>query len=336
MQRRALGAQGRTAQALSQALRIPPGPDSLARALRQVRVALGAASADAATLNTAQAAWVRRGLSFLPAWQERARDALRATGRRIDFARPEAARTINAWVARETRGMIPQIVDQLPGNTEFVLTNAIHFAGRWAEAFDPGRTRPGPFLLPGGGSAEVPLMGGKPTVAYATKGAGHAVRLPYRGGRMAMTVITARRPEDVGALTSQLRQTGAAAWLRDAQFREQPVQLLLPRFSLSTDADLLGALRSGVLASLTAPGANLRGITGRPATIDAVLQRARVKADEQGTVAAAATAAIGTRSMMLNEAAFSADRPFMFILGLTNPTLPLFVGYVGDASHAQA
>jgi serpin B len=153
---------------------------------------------------------------------------------------------------------------------------------------------------------------------------------------MALWLVTAERPDGSPALLETLRGQGLAAYLRAVPFRNQRTQVMLPRFGFGGGADMLPALNAHGFAPLLGAGADLRGITGRATAVSAVLHQARIGVDERGTVAAAATAVIASRSLRLDLAEFTADRPFAFLLGLTSPFLPLFVGYVGDAARAQA
>jgi len=333
----ALGARGRTEAELVQLLAGLRGDrKQLVTALRGARFAMQRATSDAARLRRGETGWARLDRGFLPEWQELAGEALNTRGRRVDFGGDRAVPAINAWAARETNGMIPRIVDELPRETDFVLTSAIHFEGRWANPFDPTLTSPMPFRTAAGAASDVPMMRGEFDLAYGSAGAGHAVRLPYAGGRMALWVMTAERAENSTSYVQTLRQQGVTAYLRTIPFRVQRVQATLPRFSFGGGADMLPALNANGFANLLGGSADLRGITGRTTAVSAVLHQARIGVDERGTVAAAATAVIASRSMRLDIAEFTADRPFAFVLGVANPFLPLFVGHVGDAANARA
>lgn len=332
-----LGARGRAEAELVRLLSGQRGDhEMLAQALRGARLALARASSEGAQLRRAETGWARLDRGFLPEWQDLAREALNTRGRRLNFADPRAIPVINAWSARETAGMIPRIVEDLPSETDFLLTSAIHFEGRWANPFDPATTSPRPFLRPQGGDVEIPMMRGEFDLAYGAAGPGHAVRLPYAGGRMALWVVTAERPDGSAALLANLRQQGVNSYLRSVPFRVQRVQVSLPRFGFGAGADMLPALNANGFANLLGGTADLRSITGRATAASAVLHQARIAVDERGTVAAAATAVIASRAMRLDIAEFTADRPFAFVLGLTGPFLPVFMGYVGDAQRAQA
>ena len=60
------------------------------------------------------------------------------------FASPfdaAAVRDINSWVEKNTRGMIPEILDELGDTTVLVLVNALALEAEWEDTF-PGAVPP--------------------------------------------------------------------------------------------------------------------------------------------------------------------------------------------------
>jgi serine protease inhibitor len=335
----AFGAQGPTASSLS-ALLGAGDPELLVQSLRSVRGQLTRASGPGAAIQRAEGGWVAMPRAFLPAWQERAGAALGARGRRIDFGAPDAQASVNSWIARATRGAIPALLEEMPRGADFILASAVHFDGRWSTPFDPMETAPEPFLRPDGTAPLVPMMRSERDCLYARAQGGHAVLLPYAGGSMMMLLATAEKPAEAAAFGALLREQGAFRYFRSLSFA--PVGglvLRLPRFGFDSGADLLPMLMQSGLQRVLGVGADFSGVTGRATTIDAILQRARVAVDERGTVAAAATAAIASRSARLDQPEFSADRPFVVAIGTWSELergafVPLFLGHVGDAANA--
>jgi serpin B len=62
--------------------------------------------------------------------------------------------------------------------------------------------------------------------------------------------------------------------------------------------------------------------------IGAVLHKAFVAVDEQGTEAAAATAVVMTRAMAFSAPSFRADHPFLFLIRENSTGSILFLGRV--------
>ena len=82
------------------------------------------------------------------------REAYHAGLNGVDFqnATEEARQSINAWVAKETRDKIkdllaPGVVNEM---TRLVLTNAIYFKGNWERPFQKARTRKSRFTCQAG------------------------------------------------------------------------------------------------------------------------------------------------------------------------------------------
>jgi serpin B len=106
--------------------------------------------------------------------------------------------------------------------------------------------------------------------------------------------------------------------------------LALPHFDVSGSEDITGALdRLGLKAARVAPGA-LAGFTADPAGITRVVQRMELRLNEEGTEAAAVTAAIVERSFDPSYVRMVVDKPFMFALRDKVTGLILMAGYVGE------
>lgn len=325
----AVGARGQGAAAFATALGLPGAtPDRLAASLRAGRQAVTAAGGQGARVTTAYSCWSRRSAPFQEGWRSRARRAALPRLSQLDFAAANAVPTINNWARDATRGEVREVVERLGRETEFVLAGAVHFAGQWAERFDPARTAEAPFHLLDGSTAPVRMMSRDGRIEYGQREMGHAVKLPYLGGRLAMWVATARRPEDTPAFLDALAREGAGAWIRAVPFRAGLTNLRIPRMGFASGGEMLPALRSAGYGD--ALDADFSPITGRPVRPSQVAHRARIRVDEEGTVAAAASAVVTMRAMS-EMAVFVADRPFVFVIGPAEGWLPLFMGYVGDA-----
>jgi serpin B len=329
----AVGARGDAAAAFARLLGMPDGPPArMAAAWRAARLALQSLDTPDSRLSVAYSGWTRRDAAFLPEWQARAEAMAAPRLGALDFADPGAAETINGWAREATRGEIPRVVDRLGADTELVLAGAIHFAGRWAQAFPRARTAPGPFRRLTGATATVPMMNMEGRLAYGARDGAHVVRLPYLGDRLAMWVACAQRVQDSQAFLNRIAAAGAARWIRETPLQTRLTAVRLPRFGFSAGGELLPALRAAEFGP--ALDGDLSGLLGRPVRVSQVVHQARIRVDEEGTVAAAATAVAATRSMEM-PAVFAADRPFVFLVAPTEPGIPLFLGTVLNAALAR-
>ncbi len=325
-----LGARGANTATFARALGMPGNTaDVMAAAMRATRVAVEALNQAGTRTTLAYSGWTRQGSSFQQEWRDRARIAAVPRLAALDFGGAAAVPTINGWVRDATRGEIPSVVERLGRDTELVLAGAIHFAGNWAVPFPRDRTAPAPFFKLDGSSASADMMSVDARLLYGQRELGHVVRLGYAGERLAMWVATARRPEDSAAFLEAVAAAGPGNWVRETVLRPRLTNMRLPKLSFAAGGEMLPALRNAGFGP--ALSGDFTGILGRPVRPSQVAHQASIRIDEEGTVAAAATAVVGTRSAS-EMAIFSADRPFVFVLGVVDPWLPLFMGYVGDAS----
>jgi serpin B len=327
------GARGATAAELASALHLDGSSQSAAGWGALSAVPRGVTASESVTFRAPNLLWVQSGLPLLPDFTARLAEAAAAGVAGADFAgAPEAAREeINRVIAEQTEGKITGLLppSAIDFATRMVLTSAIYLKAAWAEQFPGSATRDEPFRPdgPDGPSLTVPMMRGTAARAYLRGDGYQAVILPYRGSSLAMAVVL---PDgSLAALRPKI-----AAGLRDmlAGAARHQVTLSLPRFRLETAFNLVPALRRlGVTEAFTRD-ADFSGITrAERLMISAVVHKAYVDVDEQGTEAAAATAVTFRPT-----AAFRApppvtmvvDRPFLFAI-IDNATgLPLFLGQV--------
>jgi serpin B len=254
----------------------------------------------------------------------------------VDFAgATEAARkTVNAWVEKETRDRIkdllaPGTVDAL---TRLILTNAIYFKANWAEDFPKGATRDGPFRIPDAQPVTVPLMFQKGDFRYLETDTLQALEMPYKANELAMVVFLPKRTDGLGALEKSLAPGAIDAWL--GRLRTEEVEVTFPRFTFTSRFGLARVLQAlGMRDAFSAAAADFSGMTSAEKVfISDVIHQAFVAVDEEGTEAAAATAVVmagaAPPAPKPRPKIFKADHPFLFVIR-HNPTgAILFMGRV--------
>jgi serpin B len=286
-------------------------------------------------LLVANSLWAQQGFSFERTFESVLANGYGASLQQVDFeGDPAGAVTsINGWVSGETQGEIPALLQ--PGDvdptTRLVLVNAIYFKGAWATAFDPSQTGPQPFTLSDGSKVSVPTMTGAVNLSTGGSKTLTVVELPYRGGALAMDFFMPALPGGLPSFEAGLTPavlSGALATLRPTQ-----VTLYLPKFSFTTRVALVPVLSAMGMSDVFMPNvANLSGMDGAmDLYVSAVVQEALVEVDEQGTVAAAATAAVTDDAAGESEPSpLYIDQPFLFVIRDTQSGGILFMGHVTD------
>jgi serpin B len=254
---------------------------------------------------------------------------------RADFQNdPDGARTvINDWVSGQTKEKIQNLL--APGvvttDTRLILTNAVYFLGSWASPFEESMTRVGAFTLLDGTSISVPMMRAySKYYPCAEKDGLQLVELPYDGNRLAMLIIL----PGIGRWAEEERSLDGAKFRQlVAGLQMKRVTLSLPKFRVERQFDLSDALRAlGVTNVFDADLADFSGLLGAGSIfLTAVVHKAFVAANEKGTEAAAATAAVGgITSAGGSSIAVSVDRPFLFAIRDRDTGTILFLGRVVD------
>jgi serpin B len=244
----------------------------------------------------------------------------------VDFGgQPERARAaVNKWVATSTRDKISELfpAGTITHDTRLVLANAVHLDADWKFPFPASGTGPALFRL-ADGTVEVETMHYD---EYLPSGRGPgwtAVRLPYAGEQLSMTVVV---PEDLPAFERSLD----AALLSeiDASIEDGGIHLALPRFTATTHLSLTDTLAEIGMPSAFGPGADFSGMTGTPGLyLAAVEHEVLVEVDEEGTKAAGASGGAFAGS---HGPTVTVDRPFLFLVQDEPTGAVLFLGRVVD------
>jgi len=329
------GAAGETLAEMTKVLHLP-GDQAVAHAgfdaLRQQLLA-GAARGDY-QLNIANALWGQQGFPFRPDFLALTQKYYGAGLQQVDFHNPEPARqTINRWVEQQTKDKINDLFQPgtIDASTRLVLANAIYFKGTWANQFQPNATNDAPFKT-GDSSNKVPMMHQKERFGYAEGDDWQALEMRYAKSTLAMNVILPRAVDGLDKLEGKLTTT----WLGEAlkSLKSEEVIVSLPRFKATIGFDLTRTLAAMGMAKAFTPDADFsRMSSGDRLMISAVVHKAFVDVNEEGTEAAAATG-VGIRlaaaPIRQEPKVFNADHPFLVLIRDTATGTALFLGRVAN------
>jgi serpin B len=327
------GARGETLDQMASTLHLPPQKElhpANAALLRQVNAG---GKKRGYELVTANALWGQRGYHFLPAFVKLNKDNYGAGLREVDFAGDTegARRTINAWVEKETKDKIKDLLGPgvLDSMTRLVLTNAIYFKGDWLRQFKKDATREEAFQLGGGKSVKAPLMHQTGKFGYLDGGTFQALEMPYAGKDLSMVVLLPKKAEGLADLEKSLTPENLAGWLK--RLREQEVEVALPRFKVTAEFELKPVLASMGMTLAFGRKADFSGMNGRrDLYLSAVVHKAFVEVNEKGTEAAAATGVVVREKSARVTPVFRADHPFVFLIRDRRSASVLFMGRLAN------
>ncbi|MCP4403702.1 MAG: serpin family protein [bacterium] len=283
-------------------------------------------------LTVANALWLQEGIDLLEEYATLTKEHYEAGVFQVNFekASEDARKSINAWVEERTQGKIQDLL--IPGSiseaTRLVLTNAIYFKGRWEIEFEKELTKEEAFWLSPDKKIQVPLMQQQNIFKYGETATAQLLQLPYSGGELAMLIVLPQAQDGLAALETELTPEGLESWLQELAMRE--VNVVLPRFTTNAYFDLSETLQALGMSKAFTEAADFSGIDGtQQLSISSVLHKAFVEVTEEGTEAAAATAAaIGVTSIQdpapIPE--FRADHPFLYLIRDNGSGSILFLG----------
>lgn len=335
------GARGNTATQMAQTLHFATNQHQLAVSFGQLQKQLNNEQEKRAfELNIANGIWAQKEHPFLPDYLSVAREWYGANLKQVDF-RTDAEATreeINNWVSDKTKGKISNLIQPglLAPATRLILVNATYFKGRWTSEFDRHNTIKSPFSLAPAQKVEVPFMSITANFKYAEVEGLQVLELPYAGNDLAMVILLPTAIDGLKSVEAQFNEASLDRWL--AQAREQKVELFLPKFKLAAQFSLANNLTEMGMPDAFSPQADFSGMDGgRDLYISAVVHKAFVEVNEEGTEAAAATGVV-MRSMAVMRPRptpiFRADHPFIFLIRDTRSGSILFLGRMADPSRS--
>jgi serpin B len=157
---------------------------------------------------------------------------------------------------------------------------------------------------------------------------------PYRGDRLSMIFFLPEKAEDFSSMEIKFGSFDFASFKPG---RKMKVEVAVPKFTLKTTHKLDEPLQStvGMRSMYDAGKADFSKMSqrGKDLYVSAVIQKAFVEVNEEGTEAAAATGAIMMTRMAMISPQFRLNRPFLFVIRDDLTGMILFAGKVTDPNQ---
>lgn len=250
----------------------------------------------------------------------------------LNFTSPSTLKRINDWCNDRTHGMIPSIINEVDPDAVSYLMNAIYFNGTWKDKFSKEETKQEMFRGYTRDIQYVDMMHRHGEYFYADGDGYSAVSIPYGNGAFRMTVIL---PTEGSFLRDVMASMDGGKFQELQRSMEKcNVDLKIPRFTTEVDLplnDIISALGAPLIFSTQADFSQFaRG----DFYVSKMFQKAKIEVSEEGTKAAAVTAAIMMMSAMRPEkkrnVVFHADSPFAYIISENSTGSIYFMGqYTG-------
>ncbi len=284
-------------------------------------------------LRVANALWGQEDYGFLGEFLELIKTNYGGSLNEVDFVRAAetARKSINTWVEKKTNNKIKNLIRKgvLSSMTRLVLTNAIYFKGNWAKQFKMDKTKEAPFTLANDRKVDVAMMNQTGQFNYMETESFQALELPYVDDELSMIILLPKEFDGLDEFEKTLTAENLSKWL--GNLRNRKVIVSIPKFKMTSQFALASVLKSMGMIDAFSPNADFSGMNGRrDLFISAVIHKAYVDVNEEGTEAAAATAvtmkltSVGPTRVPV----FQADHPFLFLIRDNHSGSILFIGRV--------
>lgn len=271
--------------------------------------------------------WTDKNITFLPEFKNAMENFYFAEIMEKPESAREATEAVNNWVSKKTNGEIKDFLKE-EFYQSWMLLNAGYFKGSWQTPFDKSMTTPGKFHDASGKECNAEFMHDERDLRYAVKNNYQEVRIDYGNGNFAMVLVLPDETESVASVARNLTASDISSFTESSEIFS--VKIALPKFEIDSKQqidDLLGKV--GITAMYRN---NLNSMfTTASGSVNNILHESKIKVDEEGTVAAAATGGVLTSSnFTVNSAEMIFDRPFMFFILETSTNTILYTGQVNN------
>ncbi|KAM0906680.1 hypothetical protein ACQ4PT_016640 [Festuca glaucescens] len=246
---------------------------------------------------------------------------------------------VNSWVGKVTSGLIKEILPagSVDSDTKLVLANALYFKGGWTERFDASQTKDEKFYLLGRSSVKAPFMSSANSQYISSCDNFKVLKLPYQPGgdkrQFSMYILLPEARDGIWSLVTNL--TSEPEFLENHIPKGKvPVgHFKLPKFKISFEFEASKLLKGWGLQLPFSAEADLSEMADSPLCVSSIFHKSFVEVDEEGTEAAAASAAVVMcKSLpvedLLLPVDFVADHPFIFLIREDVSGVVLFIGHV--------
>lgn len=282
----------------------------------------------ATTINIANYIALNKHFNLKKGFVEVMRDSYQAGIESLDFSSAACANKINKWCSDHTNGMIPKIIDQVESLAVSYIMNAVYFNGAWSDKFDKKLTKLENFQGYTRDIKKVDMMHRNAKYMYTDNDMFAALQIPYGNGAYKMTVLLPNRDKSI----NEMMRTLDGKALRELRYRMYDciVDLKLPRFTSEIDLPLNDIISKLGAPSMFGGSANFSRFADGGFMVSKMLQKAKIEVSEEGTKAAAVTAAVMTMSAFHPEeprrVEFHANRPFVYMITESSTGVILFMG----------
>ncbi|XP_012589671.1 PREDICTED: heparin cofactor 2 [Condylura cristata] len=283
------------------------------------------------TLRSVNDLYIQKQFPILDDFKSKVRDYYFAEAQATDFSDPAFIAKANNHILSVTKGLIKDALENIDPATQMMILNCIYFKGSWVNKFPVEMTHNHNFRLNEREVVKVSMMQTKGNFLAANDQEldCDVLQLEYVGG-ISMFVVVPHKLSGMKTLETQLTPQVVERWQKSMTNRTREV--LLPKFKLEKNYNLVETLKSMGITSLFEKNSNMSGISDHRITIDLFKHQGTITVNEEGTEAAAVTT-VGFMPLS-TQVRFTVDRPFLFLIYEHRTSCLLFMGRVANPTKS--
>ena len=245
---------------------------------------------------------------------------------------------VNLWAKKETNGLIKEILpsDSVNNLTKLIFANALYFKGVWDQQFDTSDTKDYDFHIRNGNLVKVPFMTSKEDQFISVFDDFKVLRLPYGQGedkrQFSMYFFLPNARDGLSALIEKVASQSELIHQNLQRLSQKRVgDFRIPRFNVSFGFETSDMLKElGVVLPFSPGGLTnmVDFLTDQDLFVSHIFHKSFIEVNEEGTEAAAVTAAVFGIKGVIPQVDFVADHPFLFLIREDLTETILFVGQV--------
>uniref|UniRef100_A0A6P4F060 Serpin B4-like n=1 Tax=Drosophila rhopaloa TaxID=1041015 RepID=A0A6P4F060_DRORH len=325
-----MGAEGETATQLDHGLGLSSSDaGQIAHSFNQVL----AAYQDSQVLRIANKIFVMEGHPLRQEFDQLLTKEFLSAAQSVNFAQSaQAVATINGWVEQRTNHLIKDLVpaNAVSSDTRLVLVNAIHFKGIWLHPFSKYSTHLDTFYQDGKRKVQVPMMGVTKRFRFGVLPElnAAALELPYKDSNLSMLIVLPNKRTGLSAMSKKMRNL--PLYQITQELLETRIHVMLPKFKAEFQVELTDVFQHLGMSKMFTDQAEFGKMlqSPEPLKVSAIIHKAFIDVNEEGTEAAAATSMC---FQLLSSASmntyFCVDHPFKFFV-IDNDSTVLFTGSI--------
>lgn len=239
---------------------------------------------------------------------------------------------INAWVSKNTDGMIPSLLDEpISDDIVLYLINALAFDGAWDTPYTDNQILENRTFTNYAGIQEAATMLSSSESIYIQDSHASGFIKNYKGSNFAFLALLPEEGMTPEEYVASLTGESYRSLYQNQEYRE--VQVQLPEFSYDYTAELRDALSDMGMPEAFQPTADFSNMAATDTgylSINRVLHKTYIEVNRSGTKASAVTGIeISNEGCAIDmPPSVILDRPFVYAIIDTESGIPVFLGIV--------